>query len=624
MRNLKMKPSLLLFSAAVSAMAPMTMSSQASALGASSVLMAQADFSPDMTPDLNLDSTFESKLNDSFSETAADYTALEDSQLVAQATTRRTKQVISSKKSTTKTSKSSNTSTTRSSGASAPSTTLTRSTTTTTSTKGDPNFAKANKLAQSGQYQQASQLLFQMSRSPRYAKNAAQIKYILGLMLFEMKLNQASAFVFYDLIRQETQSNPKSRYIRQSLEKLAIAADSLESDVLLRYAIKQVNEAEFPAASRDMLYFRTGEVKMGEKDFAEASRQFSRVRTNSLFFTRARYNMGLALAEANELEKSQAVFEDLSDRTKDLGITDRQHVSALMGRARVLYQRQLFSGAIEAYRDIPRDTEEWHEGLFESSWAMLRDGRFRSALSNFHSLHSPYYEDFYQPESLLLRGIVYLYICRYEEMGKVLELFDRVYKPVARDLRNVLAGNDDAGVYYRELAKVRDNFDAIKSNRIGRRGFTLPFSVARQVLKEGDVRRTFNYISNLEEEKRRMEALPLTWKSSGIGIYSKKIVEKRIEATRILAGKQIRRHLVLIENELRDLQEQSGFLKFEMLNSKREALKKEIQGKGLTKVDEDTERSFYIQNGYEYWPFKGEYWLDEIGNYHYVGVKACE
>ena len=497
--------------------------------------------------------------------------------------------------------------------------------------KKDPYMARVRSLAAAGNYQDASKLLFQMSRSSQYSKDTVQIRYLLGLMFFEMKLNQSAAFVFYDVVRQEGSKDRKSRFLRQGLEKLALSADLLDSDVLLRYAIKQVDEEEFPATNRDMLYFRAGELKMQERQYMEAARQFQRVRSNSLFFNRARYNLGLALSEAGEadksqLEKAQAAFEDLVSRTQGAGPTDRFRVSALLGRARVLYQRQQFSSAIEAYREIPRDTEQWHEGLFESTWAMLRDGRFRSMLSNFHSLHSPYYEDFFQPESLLLRAIVYLYICRYDEMEKVLELFERVYKPVANDVKNIIATVDDPLIYYRELAKVRDNFDAIRSNRVGRRGFALPFQVAREVLKEGDVRRTFNYLDQLEGEKKRIEGMPTAWKSASVGLYARKIVEKRIEATHILAGKQIRRHMILIQNELRDLLEQDGFLRFEMINGKREALKKEIQGKGLerTKIDEDANRDFYIQNGYEYWPFKGEYWLDEIGNYHYVGVKACE
>ncbi len=94
----------------------------------------------------------------------------------------------------------------------------------------------------------------------------------------------------------------------------------------------------------------------------------------------------------------------------------------------------------------------------------------------------------------------------------------------------------------------------------------------------------------------------------------------------MLAGKQFRRHLILVQNDLRDLFEQSNFLRFEMISGKKEVVKKEIAGKGLDreKVDEDSSRDYYVQNSYEYWPFTGEYWLDEIGNYHYVGVQACE
>ncbi|MES2855110.1 MAG: hypothetical protein V4692_04565 [Bdellovibrionota bacterium] len=490
---------------------------------------------------------------------------------------------------------------------------------------GNQTLARARKFAQNGQFQEASRLLFQMSRSPQFAADSAQIKYILGLTLFEMKLNQPAAFVFYDVVRQESRDNPRSKYIRQSLEKLAIAADALDSDVLLRYAIKQVKEDEFPAASRDMLYYRTGELRMQEKQYAEAARQFGRVRSSSFLFNRARYNMSLGLTEAGELEKAQASFDDLAERTKELGVTNQTHVNALLGRARVIYQRQQFGAALEAYREIPRDTEQWHDALFESSWAMLRDGRFRSALSNFHSLHSPYYEDVYQPESLLLRAIVYLYICRYDEMDKVLNLFERVYKPVQRDIGNILSGVQDPVSYFKEIEKIQGQFEDVRKKKVTRKGFQIPFVVARKILKEADVSRTFGYLDNLDKERKRLDSMPAAWKNSSVGLYTRKIIEKRIESTRVLAGKQIRRHLILIQNELRDLFEQNGFLRFEMISGKKESLRKEMQGKGLPRqVDENTAREFYIQNGFDYWPFKGEYWLDEIGNYHYVGVKACE
>jgi hypothetical protein len=75
---------------------------------------------------------------------------------------------------------------------------------------------------------------------------------------------------------------------------------------------------------------------------------------------------------------------------------------------------------------------------------------------------------------------------------------------------------------------------------------------------------------------------------------------------------------------LEDLSQQVGFLQIEMISGKKEIVKKELAGRGIDgRIDDKNERNYYVQNGYEYWPFSGEYWLDEIGNYQYVGVRSC-
>jgi hypothetical protein len=74
------------------------------------------------------------------------------------------------------------------------------------------------------------------------------------------------------------------------------------------------------------------------------------------------------------------------------------------------------------------------------------------------------------------------------------------------------------------------------------------------------------------------------------------------------------------------LYEQAGFIRYEMINGQKEQIKKRIAGKNINDqaIDEEVKREFYAQNGYEYWPFDGEYWLDEVGNYHYLGKQSCE
>ncbi len=495
---------------------------------------------------------------------------------------------------------------------------------------------KGRQAVRRGDYYEASKIFFGLLDKEKNPLRLLQIRFILGRTLQELKLHQVAAFPYYEIIRSEGKTNPKNKYVRQSLERLTVAADQLESDILLNYAVKQINEEDFPASNRDMLFFRRGEVRSRDGDFVEAAKEFNRVRSTSIFYNRARYQIALALVEAGQLEKAENVYAALAEVSSDAGVTNKVRVNAMMGKARTLYQRKLFAEAIDSYREIPRDTEQWHDSLFESTWAMLQDGRFRSALSNFHSLHSPFYDDFYQPESLLLRAIVYHYICRYDEMETTLRLFERVYGPVQRELRSTLMSTSPSSAVslYREVRKIDESFDELKKATKAKRMSQLqsqsqtqvPFLVARQVLREGDIRRNLSYIRNLEAERKKIDQAPATWRESRVGRYARRVVERRIDATQQATGRLIRRHLERIQVDLAGHFEQSSLIRLDMLSGKKESVKKEIAGKGLLRdtVDDQQDRNFYIQNGYDFWPFKGEYWLDEIGNFHYLGVKACE
>ena len=234
-------------------------------------------------------------------------------------------------------------------------------------------------------FYEASKVFFGLLDKERNAARLLQIRFILGRTLQELKLHQVAAFPYYEIIRSEGKTNPKNKYVRQALERLTVAGDALESDILLSYAVKQINEEDFPAANRDMLYFRRGEIRFRDGNFIEAAREYNRVRSNSSFYNRARYDLALALVEAGQLEKADSVFAQLAETSSDAGVTNKSRVNAMMGHARVLYQRKMFADSIDAYREIPRDTEQWHDALFEKTWAMLRAGRFRSTLSNFQT-----------------------------------------------------------------------------------------------------------------------------------------------------------------------------------------------------------------------------------------------
>ena len=481
-------------------------------------------------------------------------------------------------------------------------------------------LSQALALAKAGKYEEASQKLFKLSVSPRYKNQRNQIKYILGLMLYQMKFNQLSAFQFITVIK-----NSDKKYLRQSLEKLSLAADALGDDTLLNYAISRVDVRRFPKANRDILYYRIGEYQLRAKDYSRAASSFKQVGRASHKFTNAKYLEALAYAEQNQVKQAIDAFNDLYDSRANQEVTDPARVSAQVGLARAYYQGKQWDRSIEIYREVPRDTEIWHDTLFESSWAMLRSGRFRSALSNFQTLHSEFYEDFYLPESLLLRAIVYLYICKYDEMEKVLNLFNKIYLPVYKGSKQYLTNVKSATKYYDDVTSMMAEFFA-KGDQLDKSKFELPFIVGRKLYKEGDVQRGRLYIQKVEAELQRLQQMPSDWRNSSIGKYGERVLTTRLDKAKKQLGRKLRRHLVDVRNDLFDLFEQEGFIRFEMINGKKEILKKRVAGKNLPKMalDEATERDYFVQNGYQYWPFQGEFWLDELGNYHYLGTQSCE
>lgn len=486
-------------------------------------------------------------------------------------------------------------------------------------------ISRIKSLASSNQFEEASKLLFTVSRSEKFSGEASQIKYMLGLMLMELKLYQTSSFVFYDVIDEELrQSGGDHKYLRQSLGKLSFLSNILESDVLLKYAVSRIQIKDFPADSKDLFFFRYGELKLKEGQFEEAAKSFAKVDADSSVYPQALFKQGLAYTETNKLGNAAAAYEELLKIYQNRSVTDPNRVNATLALARVYYQGKKWDRSIGYYRAIPRDTIQWHDAIFEMSWAMLRSGQyFRSALSNFHSLHSPFYEEIYSPESLLLRAIVYLYICRYDEMEKTLELFDRIYHPVQSNVSKMLERSDSSKMYWDE---VKRGYENVKANKENKNKMRLNDMVITAVLRNNQIRANLHYYSMLEDEEKKMSGLGGDWQSGAIGKFSKRIIERRKASTEDLIGKLARNHLLKMKSELRDFFEQSDFLKYEMVSGKKEVVGKELVGKNIPhkQIVDDSSRNFFISNGYEYWPFQGEYWLDELGNYHYVGVQACQ
>ena len=470
-------------------------------------------------------------------------------------------------------------------------------------------------LIKSAKYLNAAEELLALSKQPNIEISKARIKYLLGLSLMEMNLNQTSAFQFVEVIRSGDLT-----WTKPAIEKLLVVTDRLGDETLLNFAIQRVEISQIPPKNREMLFYRLAEIKHKAGLNKEAIEYYGKITPQSRYYYNALYNMGLAQAEDSQTDLALLTFQKLLSSRSNARVTDTNRVAAQLAIARTYYQKQDWNKAIDAYSKIPRDHNLWHAALFESTWAMLRAARFRSTLSNFQTLHSSYYEDAYLPETLLLRAIVYLYICQYDEMEKVLGLYENQYGPALKKLTTFLDGTNLES-YFQEIYKTFQ----MKNNPDVKKQLAIPYNILKDVAEEGGVRRTYAYIKKINEERKLVEENRQI-RNSTVGAYAVKVLTTRINSAKATLGELVKFHLLAIKMELNDLNEQSGFIRYEMINGKKENLKKKIEGKSIKSIMSSNiqDRSFYVKNGYEFYPFQGEYWLDEVGNYHYLGKQSCE
>jgi tetratricopeptide (TPR) repeat protein len=483
-------------------------------------------------------------------------------------------------------------------------------------------IAKGLRMMKAHQDARAADYFYTLSRSPSVDQNTRiKAKYYLGLCFYRLRFKQVAAFPFVDVVRQGTSAQKK-----KSLDYLLSIADGLDEKSLLAYSLNQVTVNDLTEVTKTVVYNRFAEMQIdkGQYEKAEASLQNALAQQGgnpySLYLT------GLVYLKLKQPDKAIPYFQQLTEKYVDRSPRDRQWGMAEMALARAYYQAHKWPEAVEVYRRLPKNNPAYRESLMELSWALVRQGKFRSSLSPLQTLHTPFYADFYDPESMMLHGIILLFICRYDEVTPVFEAFDKYYVPAFAKIKEWFSGSRSDQDYLRELIAAQKTLENMRADRLAEDKNFLPFFVMRTILDESDVKSGLRYLKRIVDEKKHFERVFAH--APGVLNYGRKIIDGRRRSAEGELAQATKAHLLQKSKDFVAFSTQMDFLKYEVLNGQREKLKAkvatEVNNGTAEKIDSDLSRNFYIQNGYRYYPFQGEYWRDELGNYQYVGVNACE
>jgi hypothetical protein len=320
----------------------------------------------------------------------------------------------------------------------------------------------------------------------------------------------------------------------------------------------------------------------------------------------AREVSALAALAAGDTAAAEQQFEAVA-RLAPRGAERREN--ALLQLARLAYARGDDARSQAMYARVSRAAPQWLDALFESSWSHFRRGEDEKALGNLLTLHAPFFQGRYFPESHVLKALVLYENCRYADARRALRDFEARYRPVHDGLAQALQvmptaqGAVEAVVSGALLARLPEPARAEVVRLLGTPELALSL---RQVTALG---------AELDSMDRRGAAF------RGSALASAVVPQVRSARLDLLqrAGERARSAVADERGELRELLGQSLRLDFEIAGREKELAAAPPAESSVSQRRPPAQ----VEDDEELWPFQGEYWRDELGSYRFHLGDRC-
>ncbi|MBZ0119100.1 MAG: tetratricopeptide repeat protein [Sandaracinaceae bacterium] len=505
--------------------------------------------------------------------------------------------------------------------------------------EGPPSEALANalRLYQQERYMEAS-VQFQRvveGETQDAPANVQKAQFFLGKALYHLRFYQ-SALAIFDEITQQGQGH---LYFGQTLQWLAQLATQLPEPAGIiekvgRYGVDQLeqfNNSESAELYNHLIYLM-GRFKYGQGEFDEAIALFERVDRQSPYYVHARFFSGIAHVRNRRaqpaIQSFRAIIDAINQGVRGVEDASRMRDLAWLSLARVYYTAanrtdaesgerevdgRLLGNAVTAWNSIGAGSEYWLDALFEESWAFFLADQYSRAMGNIHTLFSPYFDEAYYPEALVLKAVIFFSACQIANAEAMIAQFHERFDPVQNELQTTLAQFEDNQQFFEFLQRVRSG-EANLSPRI--RG------IVASALSDRTLLRHLEYVRLLENEEQRLNQTPEEFRASNLGnrILQDIFVAKSfaVDQTGDLARGRYNR---LIE-ELSELMNQVDTVELEIATYQRGTLSQEMQQQ-QTEVARAGGLNVQVDEEHQVWPFDGEYWRDELGFYRQQVSSQC-
>lgn len=352
-------------------------------------------------------------------------------------------------------------------------------------------------------------------------------------------------------------------------------------------------------------------------DLLKAVKSYKNLSIKNRNYFPAAYRKAMLL---NKYDKNETAISELRALTipgllkrAKLSKEERKSLKNLANLAlgRIYYEEEKFLKSIYYFRQVEKDSAYYYDALFEQAWALFMNGNPNHALGSLYSLQTPFFNDRYNPESSILKAIIFFWICNYSSSRNALADFLEKHQNTSEIVKRL---NGEKGLSPKKAFKL---FEARISGKTVKE---VPSDVLAYVADQPSLSSSREQLASLLEEKNLLLKNGIFGSRNNISPLVRKL-DTLIEFHKKEIGKRLIAEFESLEGKFETLMKQAKFLYVELLMSEtKEKLGKNLhEGSTITASKEKTYKRLIGWNDQDNLSWasstKDEVWWDEVG-YH--------
>jgi len=385
-----------------------------------------------------------------------------------------------------------------------------------------------------------------------------------------------------------------------------------------------ISDKEAPKFGSDWFYY-VGNSFAHRKKYNQAIEAYAKVTLVDRYYFPAKFHEAITQVQRNNLEEAEIALkkilfstsQDLSELDDDRRLKMNNMVRLALGR--IYYETRDFEKSFRAYRGVTKESPQYYDSLFEQAWAFFMGGFPNHALGAIHSIDSPFFNNRDNPESSMLKSMVYFWMCHYKESRAALAEFTEKHKKSVDGLSYFL---DRSHLNPETAYELFENYvTGVSSESLG-----IPRALLAAAASQDGMMQVRDQYATVLTEKSRLAVSGVYRTRIGTGmpmVY----LESWEKSLRRSIGKRFLSEVTAMRDTYTQLHEQAQFLEVELLMSEKDhMLGKELHASNkMVTVSTQRDLTGWSNQSRMSWADSGveEFWWDEVGYYIYEVRPQC-